>query len=406
MAIIFSSDNDTPTGNSLWYETFENEGRLEAEVENIKHRVSEGIRQIAQKLEGASESYEQTTLEQAHNTKKILTEEDTITEGHDGKKYFLKIRTLDISGMIPLEVKLVYVIRRLIGIAKIIGDTAILEWLLIGLNATSTPSLSEMNELINYLAETNPNSGYLTNQGGVIMERARKKIRWLLWYINDGMIDKKTFVHVIGWYSPNLHGALEKRYPHKSSNWNIEEIPLSIQDSYSDDLWVNAGISAYDGFFKATMLIDSQSEKFQSQVDHFTSSRDAVDTLRSPRNLSPITDERMREHLEKAGSGVVWLRIIFKKSTHWSLIAKQIFDPYHGRLIKVVERDVYDDVFIKNVLLEIGATIKILQSGNIIEKMPLSIVDVLREFGIPKEVALQGWPAMVEYFQEKHKNSR
>lgn len=146
---------------------------------------------------------------------------------------------------------------------------------------------------------------------------------------------------------PERHADLKNQYPHESDKEIVTEKPIEVGLASSDYLWVNAGGTAYNRLFKPIILINSYSRRFKAELNGFGfyegSSSKFDEYLKKLQETNTHDTNGHSQELMAAlycaqGRTETGIKLKFKKETPWLLIADQIVDPYHGRLIKVREK--------------------------------------------------------------------
>lgn len=170
--------------------------------------------------------------------------------------------------------------------------------------------------------------------------------------------DPHTLFHTVGaftegasldfYMSPIDDGVkqtLRNRFPHKEDDGEIEETPLDIGENLrSEELWVNSGKLMYDNPLKPLMLIDATSSRFRNSVCSIVvprGNKSGRAPIYTEEEVVQKNNPRWLENaLSLANTGDKFGAIIVPRNAehiNWLQVADQIFDPYHGRLIKIRE---------------------------------------------------------------------
>ncbi|MBC7981684.1 hypothetical protein H7X65_01255, partial [Candidatus Parcubacteria bacterium] len=182
-----------------------------------------------------------------------------------------------------------------------------------------------------------------------IARQAAEEFKVFRSQVTEGLFDNpNVFYHTIGAYTNGWDGdnsraarqslpketivrSLANRFPHKTLEGDVVEEPIEIgQNLQSYELWVHAGELVYDSMIKPLMMMDGSSKRMKHEAL-------GVQSITEGKLAQFRYDDGLEDALELANTKNEWGALMhFKKgATPWLLVADQIFDPYHGRLIKI-----------------------------------------------------------------------
>lgn len=345
----------------------ERKALLEEKRKTLQFTLAEHIRDFTRKnnKKGGEDSVEGGSVEANVENREIVGKDG------EGKEYKVNIEVIDITNEIPESVKIIYDMNRLLEIEYNYRDEEVSR----GWHETDN-TLSDREKDSSYINRDKSDpvdavvgkylqmvvrekSENLVKGKGVEMvdfdpmsfiEQAKIDFAKFREKITEGMVSNpNVFYHTIGaytegfkqdWYDGDtmiskeaVVNNLRNRFPNDSRGTKIEEIPLEINaDLVSDGLYVHSGKLIYDNPFKALMLIDGRSHKFQEHFSYFLKRKSGE------KEDVYFTDEALEAANTDNQFGI---KLIPKDSTgvHWLRVAEQIFDPYHGRLIKITNAE-------------------------------------------------------------------
>jgi hypothetical protein len=359
--------------------------KLEQERESLKYKVSRDIKNFFERNKNKQDS--SITLEKTTEKKTVVQE--IKLNGIDGKEHILTVTTEDISDRIPDEIKSTYDVYRLLCINRKLGDMSTRQeetgneksfWETVDSCLDSKDDFyvyfylflnrKEFSEYLNCPENEKDNDRYkeleeIFNKLNIDAEDYSKKRYhayqdFMNTITNGGIKSPDMFNHVIGafeegydsWISSEKISNIKKQYPHKleSQSDMVGETELDVSNLKSHYLWVSSNGSQYmNNYIKPIIIIDPYNERLREALDNFGFYKGASDTEESYNKLlaeihgaenknNPSYEETMKAALLTANS-YAGIRLSFKGEIPWSLIAKQIIDPYHGRLITISEKD-------------------------------------------------------------------
>ncbi len=287
-----------------------------------------------------------------------------------GEKYKVELEIVDISDQVPESLQIIYDMNRLLEVEYSFKDDNVSRgWLDADddkryyINRDSPDSIDTIVKRYLKMAEKE-NGEPLTKDDGTpidsieldkIVEQAKKDFSEFREKVTGGLMNSPTvFYHTIGahtkgfesdWYNGDtmiskndVKKKLRNRFPNNSDGTEIRENPLEIDENLiSRGIFVHAGKLIYDDVLKPLMLIDGASPRFRSHMNMFKSNR-----MKDWDILGNKDEDNTAKALREANSDDrfgVQLTAKNPQGVHWLRIADQIFDPYHGRLIKVRDVD-------------------------------------------------------------------
>jgi hypothetical protein len=282
-------------------------------------------------------------------------------------EYKVEVETIDISDQIPESMQIVYDMNRLLEVeASFSEDDVSRDWY-----AENRDQMDPVNSIVKKyikMAEKERDEP-LTKDDGTqiddeeltkIAEQAKKDFAVFREKATGGLVNSPdVFYHTIGaytegfkydWYDGdtmiNQKGVartLRNRFPYDRDGSGIQEKPLEIDENlFSYGLFVHSGKIVYDNPLKPLMLIDGASGRFLNEIHRYKNREMKDEHILGARYGMKLSKE-LPKALEAANTGdqfgVKWMSKD-PNGVNWLRIADQIFDPYHGRLIKI--RDVDD----------------------------------------------------------------
>lgn len=359
---------------------------LEKKRKTLKYVLMEHIIDFNRKNDKRRKegSVEEGVVPQETVDKKEIVVEVKPYEDEDYKKeYKVEVETIDISDQIPESVRIVYDMNRLLEVEYSYRDDEVSKgWHKddkessdYGYNSESEWHYINRDEdnpidiiVEKYIKMVEKEKGEpLTKDNGTIIdakelkkiaEQAKKDFVEFREKMTGGLVSNpNVFYHTIGAYTKGYTGEnyvstmipekgveskLRNRFPNNTDGFEIEEKPLEInEDLISNGLFVHAGELIYDNPLKPLMLIDGASPRFEKQI------RTYLLFGKKGHGRFEVLEEILRDANTKefGGGGAYYgIRLLSKdyRGVHWLGIADQIFDPYHGRMIKIKEIDTTD----------------------------------------------------------------
>jgi hypothetical protein len=359
---------------------FERIALLEEKSNTLKYVLAQHIRDFERDADKSGErrrsEKEQEDDVSKNKSEKMTKQEIGIKDG-DGNEHLIELEIADISDQIPESVKIIYDMNRLLEIEATIDDPDMVR----GWEESDSDgnrksfqnrdfynkSVGEWHQnfriVRKYVEMTNKERGVplLKADGSPIDETELKRIaqqaaeefKVFRSQVTEGLFDNpNVFYHTIGAYTNGWDGdnsrvarqslpketidrSLANRFPHQTSEGDVVEEPIEIGENLqSHELWVHAGELIYDSMVKPLMMIDGSSERIRHRVR-------GVQSLTQGKFADFENSNNLRYALEFANTKNEWGALMHFENgaTPWLLVADQIFDPYHGRLIKIKEID-------------------------------------------------------------------
>lgn len=359
-------------------EKSERKEALEKKRKELKFVLAEHIRDFNRKndkkrkegsVDGKSEDQEGKV-----ERKKIFGKIESHLRGSE--EFGVEIETIDISDQIPESVQIIYDMNRLLEVEYTYSDDEVSRgWYHKDedspnakhhnnspegyINRDPYYDLDSIDIIIEKyikMAEQERGEPLTTDSGTIIYneelkkiaEQAKKDFVEFRERMTEGLASNpRVLYHTVGahtggfssdWYRSTMKSEdevknkLRNRFPNNTEGSEIQEKPLEInEDLVSRGLWVNAGKVAFNNTLKPLMLIDTTSPRFKKYISYMVT--------RENRGGYDTRDE-IEESFEDPDARDVWgIELQPRKPpyVHWLSIADQIFDPYHGRMIKIKE---------------------------------------------------------------------
>ncbi len=360
-------------------EKSERKEALEKKKRELKFVLSEHIRDFNRKN---GKKRKEVSIERESEDQKGKVERKKIfgkTENSFGNNedFGVEIEIIDISDQIPESVKIIYDMNRLLEVEYTYHDDEVSRgWR----NNDDTPENRKYNEYITRdpqyhldsidliiekyikMAEKEKGEPLTTDDGTIInneelkkiAEQAKKDFVEFREKMTEGLVSNpRVLYHTVGahtdgfssdWYHSTMldendtKKKLRNRFPNNADGFEIKETPLEINEGLvSKSLWVNADKIVFNNVLKPLVLIDSTSLRFKKNVW----------SLSTRGGQYGHGNEDFEELLEDSDVSDVWGIKLNPNSNsngiQWLQIADQIFDPYHGRMIKIREIDTTDN---------------------------------------------------------------
>lgn len=345
---------------------------LQEEKEKLRYFLAKHISSFQR--ENKTDSTKKDTEEDSDDKSKIERREIRGVD-ESGEPYTLELEIVDISDEVPESVKIIYDMNRLLEIEANFKDNPGSKKWHAEIGTESYINRDKNNPFFwivdmylkkatqekggSFIMDDNPETN-LSDLCSRIADQAKEEFAVFREKMTGGQVnDPHTFFHTVGaftegsrfdFYVSSIDDEVKKklrsRFPHKEEGGGIQETPLNIGENLrSEELWVHSGELVYDNPLKPIMLMNAASPRFRNGISSVVVPRG------TKKGRAPIYTE---EEIEKQTHNPRWLEnalslantgdqfgaVLYPRKRdyiNWLQVADQIFDPYHGRLIKIKE---------------------------------------------------------------------